>query len=256
MSLYIYNDLAGKSIGNNLNLSFMNMYRSMERLSSGLKINSASDGPANLIISESLRAQIGSLNQKIENTKMLTGKYNTASSYVSQLSSNLTEMRTLAVAASNTGFNSETAQQAYQTEAMELVSNYNEIIENAEYNGINLFDGSEGSVANIEKLSEIDFSTPDSVESSMVTIENAVDTINNIQIDIGSTVKYDLEAEISTMEITRQNLIAAESNIRDTDFIHEYTNFITESIKFKAGLAILSHLAISSDAVLGLLNSR
>ncbi len=159
------------SITGSVNSAFAGMYKSLQKLSSGMKINSAADGPAQLIISEQFRTQIATLNQQIENTSMQIGKYSTASSTLSEMRSQLTEMRTLAIGAANEGGNSEAAQQAYADSASLLESNFNVTLNRAEYNGAVLFDGGEGSLANLTDLSGVDLSSADGANLSIVLID-------------------------------------------------------------------------------------
>ncbi|UCD64697.1 MAG: hypothetical protein JSW34_04470 [Candidatus Zixiibacteriota bacterium] len=255
MTLSLSNDWASSVLANNISLSFLNMCSSLEKLSSGYRINSAADGPADLVISEQLRTQIASLNQEIENTSALIYKYETASSNLMDLRSQLTELRTLAIGAANEGFNNEEAQEAYQTAADAIVERYNDVIAESEYNGAVLFDGGEGSLGTLAALEGIDLSSAEAAEASIATIDEAIAEVDALQVDIGSTQRYELESELASLRITSQNLVAAESSLRDTDFVTEFTNFLVEQIKFKAGLALFSHFGLTSSSVLGLFSS-
>ena len=138
MSISIRFDLGSSLISFNLSSNYLSLMSPLEKLASGLSINRASDGPAALVISEQLRTQIASLNQEIENTSAMIGKYETASSFVSEIRSKLTELRTLAIGAANEGGNSESAQAAYAATADYIVSSHNHVLETAEYNGMSL----------------------------------------------------------------------------------------------------------------------
>ncbi len=252
----IYNKSSMLSISGSLNASFSRMYESLQKLSSGMKINSATDGPAQLMISERFRSQIATLNQQIENTSMQIGKYNTGSATLSSMRSELTEMRSLAVSAANEGGNSPAAQKAYADSASVLESNFNLTLNRAEYNGAVLFDGSEGSLADLNDLSGVNLSTAESANASLEVIDAKIAEIDAATIEVGSTQKYKLESDISTMRISRQNLVAAESNIRATDYAIEYSNLIKFQIQADAGLALLSHYNMNSQSLLSLFNSR
>ena len=255
MAINIFDDYANQSIITYINQSYSNMCLSLEKLSSGLRINSAADGPAQLVISEQLRSQIASLNQQIENTSSLVYKYQTASANLGGFRSQLTELRTLAVGAANGGFNSEEAQQAYAMAAESMVTYYNETVATASYNGATLFDGGEGSVGELAALSGIDLSSPEAAQASIEAIDAAAAEVDALQVDVGSTQRYELETELASLRVTSQNLQAAESSIRDTDYVTEFTNFLAQQIKFNAGLALLSYSMLSSDSVLNLLKS-
>lgn len=234
--------------------SFNRLYKTLERLSSGLRINSASDDPAGLIISEQLRAQIASLDQQISNTDLAIAKYNTAESAVGGLRSMLTELRTLAVAAANEGGNDETSQAALASSANHLVQSFDRSVDTATFNGSNLVDGSEGSLAAIAHLADqgIDLSSAENAEQSMAAIDAAIAEVDSAQMDLGATVKYDLESTRRSLEVSHQNLVAAESQIRDADFITEYTNLVRDKIVFQAALAMMAHRSLNSMIVIGL----
>ena len=254
--LSIYNNSSMFSITDNLNFAFAGIYKSLQKLSSGMKINSATDGPAQLMISEQFRTQIATLNQQIENTSMQIGKYSTASSSLSEMRSQLTEMRTLAVGAANAGGNSDVAQKAYADSASLIESNFNVTLNKAEYNGAVLFDGSEGSLASLNDLAGVDLSTADSATASITLIDDKIAEIDKATVDIGATQKNTLESDIVSMRISRENLMAAESNIRATDYALEFSNFVKFQIQAKAGVALLSHYAITSQSVLSMFSNR
>lgn len=256
MSIIISNNQTSRKLVVSVNQSFEKIYSSLEKLSSGFRINSASDGPATLIISEQLRTRIASLSQEIENTSLLIGKYDTASSTISSLRSSLNDLRSLAVAAANEGGNSESAQQAYDTTAGYLTSYHNDVLANAEYNGMQLLDGSENALASISQLVGIDMSSSQAAEAAIETIDEAITELDSAQSEIGAAQKNDLQSSLTTLETTRQNLIAAESNLRDTDFALEFSNFLSEALKSNVGLSLMSHLALSSKSVIKLLNSH
>lgn len=240
----------------NINSSWSKLTNSIVKLSSGLRINSASDGPASLVISEQLRSRIASLNQEIENIDSQIYKYQYASSTVGQLRSDLTELRSLAIGAANEGGNSEAAQAAYQSSADAIISNYNNIIDTADYNGSNILDGSARSVASVSSLDNIDLSDAESATIAIEQIDAAIAEIDSVQTDLGAKQAYQLEPEKSNLQISRENLIAAESNLRDLDYASEFTNMITEMFKIKAGIAVLAHYNMTSKSVIDLLSTR
>ncbi|UCD16975.1 MAG: hypothetical protein JSV44_11055 [Candidatus Zixiibacteriota bacterium] len=251
----ICNNLRAINLVREIGLSVNLMNRSMERLASGLRINRASDDPAGLVISEQMRSRIASLNQEIENTTVTLNKYRTADSAALQLRHSLTELRSYAVAAANSGANDAAVRQAYQTAAENMVSSYNSLIETTSFGNQKLLDGSEGSVAEIEKLNDLDFSDPESIEQAITEIDQKAEQLDSTLISLGSKQKNELERNLSTMRIEVQNLAAAESQIRDTDFVSEYAAFMRNSLMLQAGVALMAHANLPSYTVLSLLNS-
>ena len=254
MILNVKPDSSSISFSISANRISSNLYRSIEQLSSGLRINRASDDPAGLVISEQLRSQIASLNQEIDNISASIGKYETVSSSAMELRSKLTDLRSLALGASNEAFNSEAAQEAYNTSAQNIVASYNETIEEAEYNGTATLDGSADAMADISALSDIDLSTVEAAEASVARIDEAIAEIDSVLVDLGSEQRYDLESRQTSLEVSRQNLISAESQIRDADMGEVYSQFIKSLIQQKALTAMMAHREVVSENVLTLLN--
>lgn len=240
----------------NINSNWSRLTGSFIKLSSGLKINSASDGPAVLVISEQLRSRIASLNQEIKNIDSQIYKYQYASSTVGQLRSDMTNLRSLAIAAANEGGNNEAAQSAYQNEANLIVSNYNYSIDMADYNGSNILDGSSGSLASLDSMANLDFSSAEAANSSISQIDQVIGELDKVQIEIGAKQANQFEPEKSNLEITKSNLIAAESGLRDLDYASEFTNMITEMFKIKASIALLAHSHLTTKSVIELLSTK
>ena len=231
------------------------MLKTAQRLSSGLRINQASDDPAGLVISEQLRSQIASLNQEIDNLSTNINKYRTVSSSVVSLRERLTDLRTLAIGAANEGGNSPAAQEAFDKAAQQIVSSYNNTIDNAEYNGSQTLDGSEGSLASVSELLGVDLSTAAAAEVSIEHIDTAVAELDTVQIEIGSTQANGFGSQLRSLEVTRENLTAAESQLRDTDFTGEFTSFVSSQIRMQVSLAMLAHAMMSGSSVVSLLNA-
>lgn len=257
MSINFNNSSISLRLTYQIGQSYNNMNSALAKIVSGDRLYRAAEGPADLIISEQMRSQIGELNQKIENTNNLIYKYEAASSYTMELRSKLSDLKTLAIQAGNEGFYDESALAAIQTEAEEVAASYNDIVTSSEYNSRNLFDGGEGSVANLSTidLSNIDFSDLESVENSIATIDSQISEVDSALVDIGSYQKNELESELRSMMITRQNLIASESNLRSSDIVMEYTSFLIDSLKMKSSLAMLSHQISNGETLLNLLSS-
>lgn len=252
MSVRITNNQGSADIVRHINITHRALLKTMEKLSSGLRINRASDDPAGLVISEQMRARIASLNQEIENTTQAIRKYNTADATAGQLSSILQGLRSMALAAADENTD-EAGREAYASAARRAVANYNRIIQTAAFNGAQLLDGTPGSVANISPLVNIDLSDPASAAQAIMTVDQAMTDLNTARVDMGSTQKYELEAQRSSLEVTAQNLTAAESQIRDTDYAQTVVDMIRDEIRLKAGIALLAHANVTQRAVLSLL---
>jgi len=226
--------------------------KAAQQMSSGFFLNSGADGPAALIASERLRERIGSIGAEIENVSSLVDKYDYASSSLQDLRSQLVELRGLAVSAANEGGNDPGVQSAYSAVGDHIVASYNRQLENTEYNGANVFDGSEGSLAKLAPVTGIGLSTAANAEASITKIDSALAKLDKADIDIGSAVRYDLKSEKSNLELTRENLVRAESMIRDVDYASAIVEMMRGQMQANASAALLSHSFLTQATVMRL----
>jgi flagellin len=132
--------------------------KTLQRLSSGMKINQAADGPASLVVSEKLRAQIGGLRQAIDNSETGIAMVQTAEGALNEVSASLVTMRQLAVHAANEAVNDDEMLHADQEEINNILNMIDRISQDAQYGKKHLLDGSRGangvtSGANLEFVS-------------------------------------------------------------------------------------------------------
>ena len=227
---------------------------SMAKLSSGLRINTAADDPAGLIISEKMRAQIGGIEQEIRNIDNTNNKLSTAEGNLDTQQNSLREMRNIAVAAANEGGNSEQVQQTYQQSMDNAVNGYNIVQDSAAFGTQKLLDGSEGAVANLDPITGLDVSSAEKAREAINLIDEKIEEISGLRGEIGATQKNELNARRSNLETELVNLTASESSIRDVDMAREYTNFVSEQIKLQAGMAMLAQQEQIPNLVLSFLS--
>ena len=146
MPQIINSNIASLSAQRNLNSSQTSLNTSLERLSSGLRINSAKDDAAGLAISERMTSQIRGLNQAIRNANDGISLSQTAESALAEVGNNLQRMRELAVQASN-GSNTQEDRDALNSEFTQLQAEIQRVSEQTKFNGTNLLDGSFTGVA-------------------------------------------------------------------------------------------------------------
>ncbi len=144
MSLQINTNVTALNALNNLNKVSNKVASSIEKLSSGLRINRAADDPSGLIISESLRAQIDGLNQAVSNSQDATNLIKTSEGALTEVNSLLRNVRQLAVHAANTGVNDQVAVQADQTQITSAIASIERIAEQTQFGTKRLLDGSSG----------------------------------------------------------------------------------------------------------------
>jgi flagellin len=144
MSLNINTNVTAMNALYNLQNTSNAVNTSIQRLSSGLRINNASDDPSGLIISEGLKAQIGGVNQAISNAQDANNLMKTAEGGLSQVNSLLDSIRQLALHAANTGVNNSTAVQADQTQIKSALDSIDRIAQQTQFGNKNLLDGTAG----------------------------------------------------------------------------------------------------------------
>jgi flagellin len=142
MALRINHNTGAMNALRHLTNNDFKMNRTLERLSSGLRINSAADDPAGLSISEKLRSQVASLNQAVENSEQAITMINTAEAAMNEIHSLLTTMRELAIHAANAGVNDETALDADQAQIRSSLDTITRIAETTQFGTKFLLDGS------------------------------------------------------------------------------------------------------------------
>src|ERR1041385_5550823 len=155
MGLQINTNVTAINALNNLTKVSNAVSSSIQKLSSGLRINQAADDPAGLIISESLRAQIDGLNQAISNSQDATNVIKTAEGGLTEVNSLLRNIRQLAVHASNTGVNDQIAVQADQAQITSAIASIQRIAEQTQFGTKKLLDGSSGISSAVVATSDI-----------------------------------------------------------------------------------------------------
>lgn len=144
MSLTIANNVTALNARNSLNRSSSALNKSIERLSSGFKVNRSADGPAALVISEKQRAQIAGLRQAIDNTEKAVSVVQTAEGALNEINSILVKVRSLALDSANAGVNDNDAFSANQAEIDNALETINRISTNTQFGTKKLLDGSSG----------------------------------------------------------------------------------------------------------------
>jgi flagellin len=144
MSLTIANNIVSLNAQHNLNRAHNALSQSVERLSSGLKVNKGADGPAALVISEKQRAQIAGLQQAIDNSNKAVSLVQTAEGALGEINDLLVKIRSLALDSANAGVNDSDALAANQAEITNALDTINRIASNTQFGTKKLLDGSAG----------------------------------------------------------------------------------------------------------------
>jgi flagellin len=144
MGLSIANNVSSLNAQHNLGKASMGVAKSVEKLSSGLKINRGADGPAALVISEKHRAQISGLRQAVDNTEKAVSVVQTAEGALTEINALLVKVRSLAIDSANSGVNDDDALAANQAEIANALDTINRIANNTQFGTKKLLDGSSG----------------------------------------------------------------------------------------------------------------
>src|SRR5438445_9382761 len=144
MSLSVINNVASLNAQANLNRTSSMLSKSLERLSSGLKINRGADGPAALVMSEEQRAQIAGLQTAINNTSKAVSMVQTTEGALNEVNTLLVKIRSLALDSANSGVNDSNALAANQAEVANALATIDRIAVNTQFGTKKILDGSAG----------------------------------------------------------------------------------------------------------------
>jgi flagellin len=261
MSLRINTNVDAQAAHRYLTKTSDQVSKSMERLSSGLRINKAADDAAGLGISEKMRSQIRGLAQSQRNIQDGVSMVQTAEGNLDEVHSILQRVRELAVQYKN-GSLSTAGKGAIQSEVDALSSEITRIQGAAQFNGINLLSTAAGVTfqvgANDGQTIAITFSSVTvSSYSNLATltlgaIDADVDAVSAARSGFGATQNR-LEHALAVTGSYQENLTSAESRIRDVDMAEEMVNLTKNQILQQAGTAMLAQANQAPQAVLQLL---
>jgi len=264
---------AHRQMGNNINAAG----KSMEKLSSGLRINRAGDDAAGLAISEKMRGQIRGLDQGSRNAQDAISLIQTAEGALNETHSILQRMRELAVQ-SGTDTNTTVDRAALQKEFQQLQTEITRIGKQTEFNtkkligsaganlkfqvganqtqvisiSINNMTASGGTLAVASGSARIDGATITNAQKAITTVEKAITAVSTERANLGS-VQNRLEHTINNLNTSSENLQASESRIRDVDMAKEMMNFSKNNILQQAAQSMLAQANQAPQGVLQLL---
>jgi flagellin len=261
MGLRINQNIAAMNAYRNLSVTDGQMAKSLEKLSSGFRINRAADDAAGLAISEKMRAQIGGLAQSQRNAQDGVSLVQTAEGALNEVHSMLSRIRELKVQYDN-GTLSSDDKTAITNEVTALKDEITAIGTETKFNGKALLTGSAFDFvvgAEGEKISttgvtlSTDIGTIDVTASGgLAAVDTAINKVSESRSKLGA-VQNRLEHRLNNLASYQENLVASESRIRDVDMAQEMVNFSKLQILQQAGTAMLAQANQSSQGVLSLL---
>jgi len=270
MSLRIQNNVEAFNAHRQLEATSGKLSKSMERLSSGYRINRAADDAAGLAISEKLRAQIGGLDQAQRNAQDAISLVQTAEGAMAEVHAMLQRVRDLAVQFNN-GTLASSDKAAITAEVAQLGAEISKIGSDTKFNGIALLSGGatitfqvgaeDGQTIAVSGIQLYGSGTSYAVDQNifnfsgtivLASIDAAIQNVSNQRSTFGS-VQNRLEHTLNNLSTFQENLQASESRIRDVDMAAEMVDFTKLQILQQAGTSMLAQANQSPQSVLSLL---
>ncbi|MCY0903374.1 flagellin [Arthrobacter sp. H14-L1] len=292
MGMQINTNLAANNTYRNLSNTQNDLSKSLEKLSSGLRINRAGDDAAGLAISEGLKSQVGGMAVAARNAQDGISVIQTAEGSLSEVTSILQRVRDLAVQAGNDS-NSTESRAAISTEVLALGKELTRISASTNFNGTTLLDASRGDQAGppivsgkpmtfqigaggTQSTDQIDvkfmdvaaigktvtdlgttgssdgFKDAATALTTITTLDTNIKAVSTARASLGADQNR-FESVIKNLAVSKENLSAAGSRIRDTDMAEEMVKYTRNNILSQAGTAMLAQANQSNQGVLQLL---
>jgi flagellin len=276
MAQVIGTNVSSISAQRQLNQTNTGLSTALERLSSGLRINSAKDDAAGIAIASRFTAQINGFNQGVRNAQDAISLAQTAEGAINELSTNVQRIRELAVQSAN-ATNSDTDRSALQTEVAQLKAEIRRIVGGAEFNGKKILGssaeqaqvfhvganttGDDTITVNLTNLSTNtaltalsggNINTSATATTTIGQADALLTILNTERAKLGA-VQNRFDSVVRAGEITVENLSASRSRIQDADFAKETANLTRFQILQQAGVSVLSQANALPQSVLGLL---
>jgi flagellin len=270
MGLRINTNVAALNTSRILRRNTLSLNRSLERLSSGLRVNRAADDAAGLAIAEGFRAQVRGSRVAVRNSQDGINLVQTAEGALAETSNILQRIRELAIQAAN-GTNSTENRASLNLEVTQLLEQLDDIALDTEFNGvlvlsspqtITLQTGPEvgqtlrilvsGAKTTDLGVTSVSISTVGGAVSSLSTVDVALQRVNDLRATFGA-LQNRLEFTINSLEIQEENAAASESAIRDADIAQETLKFTRNQILVSAGTTVLAQANVVPQTALQLL---
>ena len=274
MALYVNTNVSSLNSQRQLINSGKSLDTAFQRLSSGLRINSAADDAAGLQISNRLTSQINGLDQAIRNANDGISLSQVAEGAMDEITNALQRIRVLAVQSQN-GINSSADRVALQKEVSALKTEISRIATTTQFGGIKLLDGKfsakflvganagQNISVNLSRtgggygasglnINTLSISSVGGASAALASIDSAIKTIDSTRADLGA-LQNRFQSTIRNLSNIVENVSAARSRIRDTDFAKETAELTRSQIMQQASTTILSQANQRPQAALSLL---
>lgn len=270
----INNNMMAMNTHRQLGIATNDGAKSMEKLSSGFRINRAADDAAGLSISEKMRGQIRGLNMASKNSQDGISLIQTAEGNLNEVSAMLVRIRELATQAANGTYDADDDLTRIQEEVTELSAQINDIKDNSKFNGIELLNGASGKITlqigaddgqtlamdrakfDLSKVASgiagYALGSQSGAQAALKDIETQINAVSASRSYLGANQNR-LEHNIKNLDTYAENLQASESRIRDVDMASEMMEQTRQNILQQASTAMLAQANQNPQTVLQLL---
>jgi flagellin len=261
MARIVNHNIASITAQRNLGISTSQLQGSVARLSSGLRITKASDDAAGLGVSETLRAQIRSINQAVRNSNDGISLLQIADGGAENIGNLLSRLRELATQSAS-GILGSNERSFLDQEFVALRSEIDRISAVTEFNGVKLLSGTDNDSLSLQigfrssandtltlslndlttadlSLATVNVSTSANALSALSNIDSAISAVASARANVGS-LQNRIDAAVLNLGVAHENITAAESRIRDADIAFETSQFVRNQILVAAGTSILA----------------
>jgi len=274
MGMVVRTNVMGINANRQLNMNNSAVSKSLEKLSSGFRINRAGDDASGLAISEKMKAQIKGLEQASTNAQDAISLIQTAEGATTEIHNMLNRMTELCTKAANGTYDQDVDRQAIQDELDQLCKEMDRIAGNTNFNGITLLNGTlsnvnlqvgataaEAITLNVTQgLSSTQLgvtvnivdATGEKGAEAIQTIKDAINKVSGVRGTLGA-MQNRLEYTINNLDTTAENMTSANSRIRDTDMAKEMMNYTKMNVLTQAAQAMLAQANQQPQSVLQLL---
>jgi len=283
--MIINHNMSAMYANRQLDVTQLDISKSIEKLSSGLRVNRAGDDASGLAVSEKLRAQIRGLNQAERNILNGVSFIQTSEGYLQETQDVLHRIRELAVQSANGIYTAED-RMYIQVEVSALVAEVDRIASHAQFNGMNMLTGAFAQNSTVGKTMQLQvganmdqntkvyigtmtatslgllnaqgkegiltLSTTDSANQAIGALDSALKQVNKQRADLGA-YQNRFEVAAQGVAIAAENMQAAESRIRDVNMASEMVKFTKDAILNQSGTAMLAQANVRTQSVLQLL---
>jgi flagellin len=261
-----------------------NLQESMSKLSSGLRINKAGDDASGLAVSEKMRSQIAGLKQASANAENAMSFIQTTEGYLAETQEILTRIRELSIQSAN-GIYSNEDRMMIKVEVSQMVQEISRVANDAQFNGMNMLTGAfsrqsaesaptnsmwfhiganqgqriqayvgnmSATGLNLKMGDTVAISDPASADRTIGTIDGAISIVTKQRADLGA-YQNRISKLIKGIDIAHENLVAAESRIRDTNIAEEMVSYARDQILIQSNMSMLAQANSKNNAILKLI---